>query len=150
MHWKLRSTLLKVLLYSNRCENSCVNKPDLLRDAALYDESLKYFLNHVPWEMLDSLIAWLGEKRKTEFSWTQANQAMSKSRIFERIQHFLRYYIEEEAGEFKMLERLIGGFLAFGGKFQSVAMQYSSNNSTWSIFIRVLSGEAVVLPYCPH
>ena len=47
MHSKLRSTLLKALLYSNRCENSCVNKPDLLRDAALYDESLKYFLNHV-------------------------------------------------------------------------------------------------------
>ena len=39
---------------------------------------------------LDSLMAWLGEKRKTEFSWTQANQAMSESRIFERIQHFLR------------------------------------------------------------
>ena len=36
-------------------------------------------------------MAWLGEKRKTEFSWTQANQAMSESRIFERIQHFLRY-----------------------------------------------------------
>ena len=47
MHSKLRSILLKVLLYSNRCENSCVNKPDLLRDAALHDESLKYFLNHV-------------------------------------------------------------------------------------------------------
>ena len=36
-------------------------------------------------------MAWLGEKRKTEFSWTQANQAMSESRIFEQIQHFLRY-----------------------------------------------------------
>jgi len=40
---------------------------------------------------LDSLMAWLGEKRKTEFSWTQANQAMSESRIVEWIQHFLRY-----------------------------------------------------------
>ena len=40
---------------------------------------------------LHSLMAWLGEKRKTEFSWTQANQAMSKSRIFERIHHFLWY-----------------------------------------------------------
>ena len=37
-------------------------------------------------------MAWLGEKRKTEFSWTQANQAMRKSRIFERIQPFLWYY----------------------------------------------------------
>ena len=47
MHSKLRSTLLKALLYSNRCENSCINKPDLLRDAALHDESLEYFLNYV-------------------------------------------------------------------------------------------------------
>ena len=42
-------------------------------------------------------MAWLGEKRKTEFSWTQANQAMSESRIFERIQHFLRYEVLEIA-----------------------------------------------------
>ena len=42
-------------------------------------------------KILDSLMDWLGEKRKTEFSWTQANQAMSESRIFERIQPFLRY-----------------------------------------------------------
>ena len=42
-------------------------------------------------KILDSLMSWPGEKRKTEFSWTQANQAMSESRIFERIQHFLRY-----------------------------------------------------------
>ena len=46
MHSKLRSILIKVLLYSNRCENSCVNKPDLLRDAALHNESLEYFLNY--------------------------------------------------------------------------------------------------------
>ena len=36
-------------------------------------------------------MAWLGEKRKTEFSWSQANQAMSESRIFEQKPHFLQY-----------------------------------------------------------
>ena len=41
-------------------------------------------------KILHSLMAWLGEKRKTEFSSTQANQAMSESMIFERIQPFLR------------------------------------------------------------
>ena len=40
---------------------------------------------------LDSLTAWLGEKRKTEFSWTPAIQAVSESRVFEQNKHFLRY-----------------------------------------------------------
>ena len=35
-------------------------------------------------------MTWLGEKRKTEFSWTPAIQAMSESRIFEQNKHFLR------------------------------------------------------------
>ena len=48
-------------------------------------------------KILDSLMAWLGEKRKTEFSWTQANQAMSESRIFERIQHFSLYGMRYES-----------------------------------------------------
>ena len=30
-------------------------------------------------KILDSLTAWLGEKRKTEFSWTPASQAVSES-----------------------------------------------------------------------
>ena len=33
----------------------------------------------------------LGEKRKTELSWTQASQAMSESKIFEQEYRFLRY-----------------------------------------------------------
>ena len=41
-------------------------------------------------KILDSLMACLGEKRKTEFSWTQANKAMSESRISEQEPHFLR------------------------------------------------------------
>ena len=36
-------------------------------------------------------MAWLGEKRKTEFSWTPAIQAVSESRIFEQNKHFSRY-----------------------------------------------------------
>ena len=45
-------------------------------------------------KILDSLTAWLGEKRKTEFSFTQANQATSESRIFEQESHFLRYKVQ--------------------------------------------------------
>ena len=36
-------------------------------------------------------MAWLGGKRKTEFSWTPASQAVSESKIFEQEYHFLRY-----------------------------------------------------------
>ena len=43
-------------------------------------------------KILDSLMAWLGEKSKKEFSCTQANQAISESRIFEQEPHFLRYF----------------------------------------------------------
>ena len=37
-------------------------------------------------------MAWLGEKRKTEFSWTPATKAVSESRIFEQNKHFSRYH----------------------------------------------------------
>ena len=42
-------------------------------------------------QILDSLTAWLGEKRKTEFSWTSASQAMSETKIFAQDYNFLRY-----------------------------------------------------------
>ena len=48
-------------------------------------------------KILDSLMAWLGEKRKTEFSWTPAIQAVSESRIFEQNKHFSRYFISQSA-----------------------------------------------------
>ena len=55
---------------------------------------------------LDSLMAWLGEKGKTEFGWTQANQAMSESMIFERIQHFLRYSLHCLREEYNTLVQI--------------------------------------------
>ena len=41
-------------------------------------------------QILDSLTAWLGEKRKTEFSWTPASQAVSETKIFAQDYNFLR------------------------------------------------------------
>ena len=61
--------------------------------------------NWVPWKKLwsrswyflsknvDSLMAWLGGKRKTGFSWTPARQAVSESRIFEWKCQLLRYHL---------------------------------------------------------
>ena len=42
-------------------------------------------------KIVDSLTAWVGGRRKTEFSWTPASQAVSESRIFEWKYQLLRY-----------------------------------------------------------
>ena len=48
-------------------------------------------------------MAWLGERKKTEFSWAQPNQAMSESRIFEQEPHFLRYLLKTDATDVENL-----------------------------------------------
>jgi len=54
-------------------------------------------------------MAWLGEKRKTEFSWIEASQAMSESRIFEQEYHFLLLFFVKPDGAKKKPKADAGG-----------------------------------------
>ena len=49
-------------------------------------------------------MAWLGEKRKTEFSWTPAIQAMSEPRTFEQNKHFILFLLLGQFDSIRILE----------------------------------------------
>ena len=77
-------------------------------------------------------MTWLGEKRKTEFSCTQANHAMSESRIFERIQHFLRYSVVPRVVKNKIEEILLLMADLFGDQWAALSRGHSSSFLTTS------------------